>query len=288
MTVAIITDSTASLAQSRAAGAGITVVPLQVILGAQTYTEGVDVTADMLAEALTNFVPVSTSRPTPEAFGRAYEAAAANGATQIVSVHLSAKVSGTFDSAQLAAKDAPVPVTCVDSAQVGIATGFAALQAVAVAKAGGNAQAAAEAAAVCGAASTTLFYVDTLEYLRRGGRMGAGAALIGSVLAVKPLLTVVDGAITPFEKVRTTAKALARLEALIVERVLALEGATYDIAIQHLASADVAKAVAGRLEAALDRETIATAEVGASIGAHVGPGMVAVTVTPHADSAYVD
>ncbi len=288
MTVAIITDSTASLAQSTAAGAGITVVPLQVILGAQTYTEGVDVTADMLAEALTNFVPVSTSRPTPEAFGRAYEAAAANGATHIVSVHLSAKVSGTFDSAQLAAKDAPVPVICVDSEQVGIATGFAALQAVSVAKAGGTAQEAADAASACGTASTSLFYVDTLEYLRRGGRMGAGAALIGSALAVKPLLTVTDGAITPFEKVRTTAKALARLEALIVERVLALEGVTCDIAVQHLASADVASAVAGRLEAALDRESIPMAEVGASIGAHVGPGMVAVTVSPHADSPYLD
>lgn len=281
MHVAVVTDSTASLDPAVADGADITVVPLHIILGADTHTEGVDVTAAMLARALEAFVPVSTSRPTPEAFGRVYAQAAELGATEIVSVHLSAKVSGTFDSAQVAGKESPIPVICVDSRQVGIATGFAALQAAATRSAGGSAQEAADAARYCGENATTLFYVDTLEYLRRGGRIGAGAALVGSALAVKPLLTVVDGTISPLEKVRTSSKALARLEVLIGERVAALEGRSYDIGVQHLASAGTADNVAQRLSTALGREDITIAEVGASIGAHVGPGMVAVTVAPH-------
>ena len=280
MPVAIVTDSTASLAQSTADGAHITVVPLQIILGAATHTEGVDVTAEMLAEALESFVPVSTSRPTPEAFGRAYERAAAQGASEIVSVHLSSKVSGTFDSALLAAKSASIPVTCVDTRQVGIATGFAALQAARVRDDGGSTADVAETARFCGEGSTSLFYVDTLEYLRRGGRVGAAAALIGSALAVKPILTVSDGVISPLEKVRTSNKALARLEVLAIECAAAFKTG-YDIGVQHLANGYVAQSVAGRLSTTLSRDDIAVHEVGASIGAHVGPGMVSVTLTPH-------
>ncbi len=124
--VAIVTDSTASLSAADAEDERITVVPLQVIIGASVHTEGVDVTSDMLAEALSSFVPVSTSRPTPDDFLKVYQRLADDGAEAIVSVHLSSKMSGTYDSAVLAAKDSPVPVTVVDSAQVGIATGFAA------------------------------------------------------------------------------------------------------------------------------------------------------------------
>lgn len=280
MPVAIVTDSTASLPKSTADGAHITVVPLQIILGAATHTEGVDVTAEMLAEALEKFVPVSTSRPTPEAFGRAYERAAADGASEVVSVHLSSKVSGTYDSALLAAKSAPIPVMCVDTLQVGIATGFAALQASRVRDEGGSAADIAETARFCGEGSTTLFYVDTLEYLRRGGRVGTAAALIGSALAVKPILTVRGGVISPLEKVRTANKALARVEALAAEHAAAFEMG-YDIGVQHLANANVAQSVAGRLAATLSRDDIAVHEVGASIGAHVGPGMISVTLTPH-------
>lgn len=281
MTVAIVTDSTSSLSAAIAKTADITVVPLQVIIGAETHTEGVDVTAAMLAEALENFVPVSTSRPTPEAFRAAYESAAADGATEVVSVHLSAKVSATFDSARVAAKESVIPVHLVDTEQVGIATGFAALQAARVRDTDATADEVAEVARRCGQESVTYFYVDTLEYLRRGGRVGAASALIGSALAVKPILTVSDGVIAPLEKVRTTTKALARVEALVRDHVAGLE-AGYAIGVQHLASPQVAQSVAGRLASTLGRDEIDVQEVGASIGAHVGPGMIAVTLTPTA------
>ncbi len=279
MSVAIVTDSTASLSPDDAEREGITVVPLQVIIGAETYTEGVDVTADMIAEALAAYVPVSTSRPTPDDFLATYERLAGDGAEAIVSVHLSGKMSGTLDSAVLASKQAAVPVTCVDSTQVGIATGFAAGRAARVRDAGGDALAVADAARVAGESSTALIYVDTLEYLKRGGRVGGAAALIGSALAVKPLLTLRDGLVIPLERVRTTSKAVARLEALAVEACASCEHG-FDIGVQHLANESTAHAVAERLGTALERDPLAVDEVGAAIGAHVGPGMVSVTVTP--------
>lgn len=279
MPVALVTDSTASLSAKTAGDAQIDVVPLQVVIGADIFTEGQDVTPDMISEALAAYVPVSTSRPTPEDFTDAYERAVAAGATEIVSVHLSSKMSGTFDSALLASKKASVPVTCVDSGQVGIATGFAALRAAAVRDEGGDTAAVAEAARSAGQGSFTIFYVDTLEYLRRGGRVGAAAAFIGSALAVKPLLTVKDGMISPLEKVRTSTKALARMEALAVERAATFEEG-FDVAVQHLANPTVAVAVADHLAKSLERDSIGVREVGASIGAHVGPGMISVTLTP--------
>ena len=279
MPVALVTDSTASLSVESARDANIEIVALQVVIGADVFTEGQDVTPEMVSTALANYVPVSTSRPTPEHFSAAYERAAKADATEIVSIHLSSKMSGTFDSALMAAKSAPVPVTCVDSTQVGVATGFATLRAAATRDEGGDAMAVAEAARRAGEDSFTLFYVDTLEYLKRGGRVGAAAALIGSALAVKPLLTVEEGLIRPLEKVRTAAKALARLEALAVERSAAFDNG-FDVGVQHLANPTVAQSVADRLAGSLGKDTIEVREVGASIGAHVGPGMVSVTLTP--------
>ncbi|MET0819803.1 MAG: DegV family protein [Aeromicrobium sp.] len=279
MQIGIVTDSTSSLDPGDALREHIEVVPLQVIIGAETYTEGDDVTADMIAEALAAFVPVSTSRPTPDDFLAVYERLASDGAEAIVSVHLSARMSGTLESAQLASKQASVPVACIDSAQVGLATGFAAGRAAQARDAGEDASGVADAARRAGESSSVLIYVDTLEYLRRGGRVGAAAALIGSALAVKPILTIEEGLVVPLERVRTKAKALARLEALAIEKAQACDDG-FDIGVQHLASLDTATAVAERLATALGRESVSVDEVGAAIGAHVGPGMISVTITP--------
>ena len=203
----VVTDSTASLPDEVAAERGIVVVPLQVVIGADAFDEGSpDATPERVAAALREFRPVSTSRPAPAVLLAAYERAAAAGATEIVSVHLSGDMSGTFESAQLAARDAPLPVVCVDSRQVGVATGYAALAAVEAVADGATAIEAAEAARRRADASSSYFYVDTLEYLRRGGRIGAAAALFGGALAVKPLLTIDDGTVSSLEKVRTSAR----------------------------------------------------------------------------------
>lgn len=274
----MVTDSTASLSAEDARREGIVVVPLRVIVGANTFTEGHDVSADVIAAALKDFLPVSTSRPNPEEFGEVYRRLADDGATSIVSVHLSSRMSGTLDSAVLAAKDAPVPVTVVDSRQVGLATGFAAGRAARARGEGVTPEEVAEVARAAGAASTALIYVDTLDYLRRGGRVGAAAALLGSALAVKPLLTISDGLVVPLEKVRTSTRAMARMEVLATE---AAGDGPADIGVQHLANPQVAEAFAARLATSLGRESVPVDEVGAVIGAHVGPGTVAVTVTPH-------
>ncbi len=283
MSVALVTDSTASLTGETVEQRGITVVPLQVVIGSSAYDEsGEDaVTPQQLADALREWVPVSTSRPNPETFLETYRRLADQGAEAIVSVHISAELSGTFESAQLAARSAPVPVIVVDSRQVGMSTGYAVLAAADAIDAGTDAAAAGEAARTRASATTSLFYVDTLEYLRRGGRMGAAAALLGSALAVKPILRLDDGRVGPFEKVRTSARALSRLEELAVE---AAGEAPVDVAVAHLASpdraADLAQRLAARLGKGLEEREVSLGEIGAVLGAHVGPGMVAVSVAP--------
>ncbi len=283
MSVALVTDSTASLPAPTVADRGIVVVPLQVVIGGTAYDEGVEesVTPQALAEALREGTPVSTSRPNPDAVLEVYERLAAQGAEEIVSVHISGELSGTFESAQLAARRASVPVLPVDSRQVGMGTGFAVLAAADALASGADATTAASAARRRAARTTSLFYVDTLEYLRRGGRVGAAAALLGSALAVKPILRLESGRVGPFEKVRTSAKALSRLEELAVE---AAGSETVDVAVAHLASperaADLAERLSDRLAAGLEGRAVGVGEVGAVLGAHVGPGMVAVTVAP--------
>lgn len=294
--VCVVTDSTASLPPEVAAAAGVVVVPLQVVIGAEVLDEGSEgATPERVAAALKEWTPVSTSRPSPAALGEVYRRCAADGATAIVSVHLSAEMSGTYESAQLAALDAPVPVVTVDSRQVGVATGYAALAAARVAAAGGSAEEAAAAARACAGAASSLFYVDTLEYLRRGGRIGATAALLGGALAVKPLLRISEGRVAPLERVRTSGRALARLEELAVEAAQALvaeaqvpgdgsPGAEVDVAVAHLANPDRAATLAAHLTERLadllgDRE-VTCGELGAVLGAHVGPGMIAVCVAP--------
>jgi len=281
--VALVTDSTALLAPEVAEQRGIVVVPLQVVVGSKAYDEGVHpaATSDRIAEVLRQGSAVSTSRPTPAVFLEAYERACAAGAEQVLSIHLSAEMSGTFESAQLAARDAPRPTRAVDTRQLGPATGYAVLAAADVLDRGGSVEEAAGAALARADGTTSLFYVDTLEHLRRGGRIGAAAALLGSALAVKPLLEIVDGRIATREKVRTSARALSRLEELAVT---AADGHQVDVAVAHLDSPERAETLAEhlrrRLSDNLSGRDVPVGEVGPVIGAHVGPGMVAVVVSP--------
>ncbi len=283
----VVTDSTASLPPDVAATHGIVVVPLQVVIGATVYDEGTGgATPELVAEALKAFVPVSTSRPAPAVLLDVYEKAAADGFAAVVSVHLSGEMSGTFESSQLAARQASIPVHVVDSRQVGVATGFAAISAACVLADGGSAELAAQAARERAGLASSFFYVDTLEYLRRGGRIGAAAALLGGALSVKPLLTIDDGKVANLERVRTATRALARLEDLVVE---AAGDRQVDISVAHLASADRAGQLAARLTERLAEQLggreVWCGELGAVLGAHVGPGMVAACVAPRPEHA---
>jgi DegV family protein with EDD domain len=275
--VAIVTDSTAYLPSDLVASHRITVVPVQVVVGGQPFDEGTEISPAEVAAALRSWSVVTTSRPSPERFAAAYAAAADAGATAVVSAHLSGDMSGTYDSAVLAAREAPVRVIVVDTRRVAMAMGFAVLDGARAAEAGADAETVATVIRERAAASSALFYVDTLDYLRRGGRIGAAQALLGQALAVKPILELVDGTVTPLEKVRTTSKALARLEELVVERA---GGRPCDIAVHHLDAAARAETLAGHLVARLVASRVLVGEVGAVVGAHVGPGMVAVAVSP--------
>ncbi|MFI0236131.1 DegV family protein [Streptomyces sp. NPDC016845] len=278
--VTIVTDSTAYLPQRTMEDHGITAVPLTVVLGDRALEEGTEISARSVAEALRKRRSVTTSRPSPEQFAETYRKVAESGATGIVSLHLSAEFSGTYDAAVLAAREAPVPVRVVDTGMVAMALGFCALAAAETADAGGTVDEAVTAAEKRAAGTSAYFYVDTLDYLRRGGRIGAAQALLGSAFAVKPLLQLDGGRIELMEKVRTASKAIARLREIVAERA---GGGQVDIAVHHLAAPERAEALSGWLrEHVPGLGELHVSEVGAVIGAHTGPGLVGAVVSPRA------
>jgi DegV family protein with EDD domain len=158
--------------------------------------------------------------------------------------------------------------------------GFAVLAGARRSDEGGSAEEVARVIERRARASTSLFYVDTLEYLRRGGRISAARAAVGQALQVKPILQILDGEVVPLERVRTTSKALARLTELALAATL---GRSVEIAVQHLDAAERARALAVTLEEALPHTRIVTCPLGAVVGAHTGPGIVAVVVSPILD-----
>lgn len=276
--IGIVTDSTAYLPPSVVAARGVAVVPLQVVIGATAFTEGSPGTSESVAAAFRSRTPMSTSRPAPAAFLDAYERSARSGYEGVVSVHLSAEMSGTFDSAVLAGREAPLPVQVLDSRCLGMGLGYAVLAAADTADAGASLDEVAAAASRRAASTDVIFYVDTLEYLRRGGRIGAGAAWLGSALGMKPLLHLADGSVAPLEKVRTSARAIFRLEELAAERA---GERPVDVAVHHLGNGQRAQALADRLRFRLPYlHDLHLSEIGAVVGAHVGPGMLAVVVAP--------
>lgn len=277
--VAVVTDSTASLPPGLVEAAGIVVVPLDVVIDGVPHREGVDISPRQIVEALRSGASVRTAHPGPESFARAYTRVAARGAAEIVSVHLSAELSGTVASAELAAQTAAVPVHVVDSRTVGMGLGFGALAAVRGAGEDAAHDGAAAARAALERATTTSvrFAADTLEHLRTGGRLGALAATLGTVLGLRPVLAVRDGRLEVVEKVRTGARARER----VIEHAVAdaEQRERCEIAVHHLGDLALAEQVAERLAAACGRGVqVHVAEISAVVGAHAGPGLLAVVV----------
>jgi DegV family protein with EDD domain len=283
MSVAVVTDSTAYLPADLVARHGIEVVPLYVVLAGRSGREGSDVTSAEVARALgARGGHVTTSRPTPGDFVAVYRRLLDGGADRLVSVHLSGELSGTWDAARVAASQVGEHlVTVLDSRSAAMGSGFAVLAAARVAERGGSAEEVAAAARDTAAATRTFFVVDTLEHLRRGGRIGAAAALLGSALSMKPVLHVTDGQVVALEKVRTSARALNRL----VQRAAEVAGTDpVAVAVHHLAAPERAQRLADQLTAGLPTMTeLFVSELGAAVGAHVGPGAVGVVVAPVGD-----
>lgn len=278
--VSIVTDSTAYLPEGIAGELDISEVSLSVIISGVSGEEGVEVSPAQLAAALRERgQKVSTSRPSPAAFAERYRRRLDDGASGIVSIHLSRELSGTWDAARLAAEEVGSErVRVIDSRTTGMGLGFAVIRAAQRARAGAGIDAVFAEAQRVAESAVTLFYVDTLEFLRRGGRIGTAAAMLGTALAVKPLLHVLDGRIVALEKVRTASKALARLAEIAVDRA---GSGPVDVAVQHLAAPERAEAMTVTLRERLPRlRTVYTSEVGAVVGAHVGPGLLGVVVVP--------
>jgi DegV family protein with EDD domain len=279
--VAVVTDSTSSLDAADAARADISIIPLQVVISEISRPES-EVRPWEVAGALREGRQVSTSRPAPEVIEKTYSELAEAGYDAIVSVHLSSKISGTCSAAQVAAASVDIPINVVDSMTLAMAEGYAVLTGAEVARSGAAADEVVSTVRRRAAASTTYFYVDSLEYLRRGGRIGTAAAMLGSVLAVKPLLTVADGEIRPYERVRTESKALTRLVELsltALEQASAAHGVV-DVAVHHLDNPDGAHRLLDRLSGRVQIGDIVISEVSAVLGVHVGPGTLGIVVSP--------
>ncbi|MCW3816813.1 DegV family protein [Micromonospora sp. DR5-3] len=278
MPVAVVTDSTAYLPPDLVRAHRLTVVPLTVVLNGAEGREGVETFPDDATRALSGRrVTASTSRPAPEQFAQVYRELFAAGADGVLSVHLSAELSGTVAAARLAAAEFGDRVAVVDSRSTGMGLGFPALAAAAAAAGGADLSGVRQAAVDAIARTTIFFYVDTLEFLRRGGRINAAEALLGTALSVKPIMHMPDGTIVVRDKVRTASRGLARLVDLAVE---AAGDAEVDLAVHHLAAPQRAEQLVAALTERLgDRlhDTYVT-EAGAVVAAHAGPGLACVVV----------
>jgi DegV family protein with EDD domain len=275
----LVSDSTAGLPAEMVARYGVRVVPLYISMGEHLYREGVDLSYDEFYQRLPKADPLpTTSQPSPGDLAEVYESLARDGATSIISIHLSSGISGTVGSAKLAAQDLDIPVTVVDT-QCAVGVHRLAVEAAAVALANdtGHDEAVAAAEAVV-AAHRTAFVVDTLEYLHKGGRIGGASALLGSMLQLKPLLHFMNGEITSLEKVRSSGRALERLVEIMVEWVGNEE--PMRAVIMHAACPDRAERAAAMLRERLQIATVDTVLLTPVIGAHVGNGTLGICCCP--------
>ena len=272
--VAIFTDSASDLDPAEAAAAGIGIVPLLVNFGSQSFKAGVELsTADFWARMTAPDAPFpTTAASSPGDFKEAYEAAFASGADAIVSVHVAGTLSATIKSAQIARDMLPDrEIHVVDSLGASLAEGILANMAVELAAEGRAAAEIAEILEARGPDMVLYVALETLEYLRKGGRISGAQAAIGTLLSVKPIIVVKHGVVETGDRVRTRSKARERLIEMICQRPIER------LAILHSLSPDVEvfrAELLARIPDAPAVEDVPIALVGASIGPHVGPGCV--------------
>lgn len=279
MRIAVVADSSAYLPAGFAERFSVRVVPLHVSVHGRASVPEDEFDSSRLAAAWELKQRVTTSGATAQELAKTYREALESGADGVVSVHLSRRLSGTWEAARLAADEVGSDlVRVVDSRSAAMGLGFAALGAAELAATGAGLSAVESRAALIAQRTETLFSVQTLEHLRRGGRMGTAAALLGTALAIKPLLHVHEGRVEALEKVRTTARAHARLLELAVASVGSGPAA---VAIHHLAAPEAAQRLAEQLrERVSEQVECVVSEIGPVVGAHLGPGVLGVVLLP--------
>lgn len=274
MSVGIVTDSTCDLPAEIIARYGISVVPLYINVGKQSYLDGVDITREEFYKRLPNFpVHPTTAVPSPQKFHAVYNALADEGASEILSIHISIALSATPDVALTAAREVKsVPVTVFDSRQLSLGTGFMVETAAKLAAAGHTVAQILEVLQAQIRRSHVFAALDTLEFLKRSGRMSAFMANFASLLQVKPILTMFDGK-PGTERVRTRDRAMQRLV-----QMLEAVGKIERVALVHTNAKEYLPRLrdqAAHLLAGLD---VIVEDITPVIGAHIGPGAVGFAV----------
>ena len=269
MTVRVVTDSLADLPPELAKEMGIEVVPLYVRFGDEEFKDGVTLSPDQFYERLTEGKDFpKTAVPAIGEFTEVYERVG-KGADGIVSIHISSKVSGTFNSAQQGAKEAKVecPIEVVDSLQASMAIGLIVLAAARAAKRGDGFEEMVKLVQGSVSRAHCLTLMDTLEYLEKGGRIGKAAALLGSLLSFKPMVGLRDGEVHSFDKPRTRAKGIAKLKEF-VEQHSPVEA----ICVMHATAPEEAQRLGEELQAMVGGDTPVISRYGPGLGTYVGPG----------------
>lgn len=279
MRVAIVTDSTANLKETRAKELGVTVVPLHILFGDKSYTDGVDLSAnEFYDKLLTSDRLPTTSQPSPGAFAEVYKKLLLDHDAILV-ITLSAKLSGTYSSAKTARDLVDGPIHIYDSQLVEYALGLEVEEAVRLAAEGMDPTVIMQKLTELRPRTRTFLVMGTLENLRRGGRIGGVAALVGSLLQVKPVLTLRDGIVDIHEKVRTTRKAL---EGILVELARDCEmNRVTRVTIIHSTSAAEVQAFRQQVEATVSGVTVDETWLAPIVGVHAGPGSLGMIYLCH-------
>lgn len=270
---AIVTDSTASIPKEYLDQYLIRVAPQVLVWGEETLLDGIDIQPDEFYDRLTRDpVHPTTSQATPAAFKKIYTELLEEGC-EILSVLISAKLSGTIESANQAKEMFPnAPIEIVDSQMTAMALGFNVLT-VARAAAEGASLEECKALAIRAIPNTgVLFGVDTLEFLHRGGRIGGGARFLATALNIKPILEIQDGRVEGVERIRTRRKCLARIVELLIDRVGGRQPVR--LAALHAKAQDDARFLLNAAEAELKPVETVFTEVSPVVGVHAGPGTV--------------
>lgn len=278
--IAIVTDSTCDLGPEALARRGVAMVPLKVHFGDDAYRDWVDLTPSNFFPLLRAAVNLpTTSQPTPGDFAEVYERLAADGADGVVVITLSAKLSGTYESAVLAAKDSRIPVRVVDSTFVSGAMTFAIDAALTAAHQSRDLDA-VEKAALDATSKTRLFFVlDTLDYLVKGGRAGRSQGLAAALLNIKPILEVTGGVIEPYKKSKGTARAIREMAEHVAAESKKL--GPLKIVIIHAVAENLADELENAIRSAGTQiAAISFDEIGSVIGTHVGPRALGVGYMP--------
>lgn len=271
--VAVVTDSTSDVPADEAVSLGVTVIPAVLTVDGRSYLDGGEFSRTQLYRQMASLEDLPTTAvPSPESFSRAYEGLLRSGASAVLSIHLAEQLSGMLHTAAQAAREFGGRVHVLDSGQVSLGLGFQVMEAATAAAAGGTLQAVMQAARFARERVRLIAMLNTLEYVRRSGRVSWLRANLGDLLNVKQLIEVVDGTIRRLERVRTRPRALETLRAMALAW-----GPLRRLAVLHTAVPEEAHALGGELGHLSARPPLVV-EVTTVIGAHVGPesiGLVA-------------